>query len=252
MVVSQVYAGGGNSGATFANDFVELFNRGTTSIDLGSWSIQYASATGTSWQPTPLAGSVPAGGYYLIQLASAAAIGGPLPSPDATGTTNLANTGGKIALVRSTNALTCGGAVGSCSADPLVAELESRGYRIVAVPTVGTRVLEVEWPDLKQMDWIVLSSAVAVEVLPEHSDGTDPYAGIDGNVALRAALGGLPPRQRAAVVLRHWVGLDVAEVADLLGCSAGTVRSQTRSTGQATRAVPSRRPASSRTAAWSS
>ena len=34
MVVSQVYAGGGNSGATFANDFVELFNRGATSIDL--------------------------------------------------------------------------------------------------------------------------------------------------------------------------------------------------------------------------
>jgi len=127
MVVSQVYAGGGNSGATFANDFVELFNRGTTSIDLGSWSIQYASATGTSWQPTPLAGSVPAGGYYLVQLASAAAIGGPLPSPDATGTTNLANTGGKIALVRSTNALTCGGAVGSCSADPLVADLIGYG-----------------------------------------------------------------------------------------------------------------------------
>jgi RNA polymerase sigma-70 factor (sigma-E family) len=67
----------------------------------------------------------------------------------------------------------------------------------------------------------------AVDVLPEHGDGTDPYAGIDGNVALRAALGGLPPKQRAAVVLRHWVGLDVAEVADLLGCSAGTVRSQT-------------------------
>ncbi|MEO5877269.1 MAG: SigE family RNA polymerase sigma factor [Streptosporangiaceae bacterium] len=67
----------------------------------------------------------------------------------------------------------------------------------------------------------------AMEALPERCDGSDPYAGIDGNRALRAALGGLPPRQRAAVVLRHWVGLDVAEVADLLGCSAGTVRSQT-------------------------
>ena len=45
MVVSQVYGGGGNSGATYANDFVELLNRGATSVDLGTWSIQYASAT---------------------------------------------------------------------------------------------------------------------------------------------------------------------------------------------------------------
>src|SRR6476661_3906566 len=73
MVVSQVYAGGGNSGATYANDFVEIFNRGTTAIDLGTWSIQYASAAGTSWQATALSGSVQPGRYYLIQLASAAA-----------------------------------------------------------------------------------------------------------------------------------------------------------------------------------
>ena len=75
VVVSQVYGGGGNSGATYANDFVELFNRGTTSIDLGTWSIQYASAAGTTWQATGLSGAVPPGGYYLVQLASAAAIG---------------------------------------------------------------------------------------------------------------------------------------------------------------------------------
>jgi len=43
MVVSQVYAGGGNSGATLTNDFVELFNRGSTAVDLSTWSIQYAS-----------------------------------------------------------------------------------------------------------------------------------------------------------------------------------------------------------------
>ena len=43
VVVSQLYGGGGNSGATYANDFVELFNRGATAVDLGTWSIQYAS-----------------------------------------------------------------------------------------------------------------------------------------------------------------------------------------------------------------
>src|SRR4026208_778903 len=66
MVVSQVVGGGGNSGATCANDFVELFNRGATAVDLGAWSIQYASATGTTWQVTPLSGTVQPGGFVLV------------------------------------------------------------------------------------------------------------------------------------------------------------------------------------------
>src|SRR6476469_397416 len=45
--ITQVYGGGGNSGATFNQDFVELYNEGTAPQDLSTWSIQYASATGT-------------------------------------------------------------------------------------------------------------------------------------------------------------------------------------------------------------
>jgi RNA polymerase sigma-70 factor (sigma-E family) len=63
--------------------------------------------------------------------------------------------------------------------------------------------------------------------LPDHPGPDDPYSRLDTKERLRAALAALPPRQRAAVVLRHWVGLEPAEVADLLGCSSGTVRSQT-------------------------
>jgi len=55
--------------------------------------------------------------------------------------------------------------------DSLVAELESRGYRVSAVPTVGTRTLVVEWPDLKQLDWIVVTSAVGVDALPDTPGG---------------------------------------------------------------------------------
>jgi hypothetical protein len=127
MLVSQVYAGGGNSGATYTNDFVELFNRGAAPVDLSAWSVQYASAAGTTWQVTPLSGSVQPGRYFLVQLASAAAIGSPLPTPDATGTANLANSGGKVALVRGATALTCGASPGSCSPDPLVADLVGYG-----------------------------------------------------------------------------------------------------------------------------
>ena len=41
------------------------------------------------------------------------------------------------------------------------------------------------------------------------------------------ALQGLPKRTRAVLILRFWVDLPVDQVADLLGCSPGTVKSQT-------------------------
>lgn len=127
VVVSQVFAGGGNSGAPYANDFVELFNRGSTTIDVSGWTIQYASASGTSWQATALTGSIAPGRHYLVQLASAAAVGSPLPPPDATGTTNLAVSGGKVAVVRDATALTCGGTAGSCSAVTSIADFVGYG-----------------------------------------------------------------------------------------------------------------------------
>ena len=38
LVISQVYGGGGNSGATFKNDFIELFNRGDATVSLAARS----------------------------------------------------------------------------------------------------------------------------------------------------------------------------------------------------------------------
>lgn len=54
--------------------------------------------------------------------------------------------------------------------DPLVAELQGRGYRVSAVPTVVTRPVAAKWPDLDGYDWIVLTSAAAVEALPALPD----------------------------------------------------------------------------------
>jgi RNA polymerase sigma-70 factor (sigma-E family) len=53
--------------------------------------------------------------------------------------------------------------------------------------------------------------------------------GFEEREAVHRALADLPPRMRAAVVLRHWLQLDVRETADVLGCSEGTVKSQTAS-----------------------
>ncbi len=108
-VISQVYGGGGNAGASYRNDFIEVFNRGATTIDLSGWSVQYTSATGTTWQVTPLCSSGPCllrpATYFLVQEASAGGNGETLPAPDATGTIPMAATAGKVALVNSLNAL---------------------------------------------------------------------------------------------------------------------------------------------------
>jgi hypothetical protein len=45
-VISQIYGGRGNLGATYTHDFIELFNPTDAPISLTGWSIQYASATG--------------------------------------------------------------------------------------------------------------------------------------------------------------------------------------------------------------
>jgi hypothetical protein len=126
IVVSQIFGGGGNAGAPFASDYVELFNRSNAGVDVTGWSVQYATAAGTSWSATPLAGTIPAGRSYLVQLAGGAT-GAALPTPDATGPTNLSATAGKIALVRGADALTCGATAGSCSSAALLEDLVGYG-----------------------------------------------------------------------------------------------------------------------------
>lgn len=107
VVISEVYGGGGNSGAVFTHDFVELYNRGAGPVSLSGWSVQYASASGSSWAVTPLSGTIQPGRHYLVRLASGGSAGTAPPTPDATGTTNLSASSGKVALRTTTTALTC-------------------------------------------------------------------------------------------------------------------------------------------------
>ncbi len=105
IVISQVYGGGGNSGATFTNDFIELFNRGTSAVDVSGWSVQYASASGSSWSVTNLSGTIQPGQYYLVQEAQGNGGTTPLPIPDATGAIAMSGSNGKVVLNSSTTAL---------------------------------------------------------------------------------------------------------------------------------------------------
>jgi uncharacterized protein len=115
VVISQVYGGGGNAGSTYTNDFVELYNRSTAAVSLSGWTIQYASATGATWQSTPLTGSIAPGGYYLVQEANGTAGTTALPTPDAFGTIPMSGTAGKVALrnVATTCTNPCSSAAGT-------------------------------------------------------------------------------------------------------------------------------------------
>jgi len=109
LVISQVYGGGGNSGATLRNDFVELFNRGTAPIDLAGWSLQYASSTGSTWNnKTNLSGVLAPGQYFLVQQLAGAGGTTNLPTPDLLGTIALAAANGKLALLSTTVEITTG------------------------------------------------------------------------------------------------------------------------------------------------
>ncbi len=110
IVISQLYGGGGNSGATLKSDFIELFNAGTSAVDVSNWSVQYSSASGTSWQVTSLCAgggtcTIAPGHYFLIQEAQGSAGTADLPTPDSTGTISMSATAAKVALVNNPTAL---------------------------------------------------------------------------------------------------------------------------------------------------
>lgn len=65
-----------------------------------------------------------------------------------------------------------------------------------------------------------------VAALPEQVSG-DRSAEVDLRLSLERALLALPPRKRAVLVLRYFEDLPEAQVAEILGCTVGTVRSQT-------------------------
>ena len=117
VVIAEVYGGGGNSGATLTSDFVELRNLGPVPVDLSTWSVQYASASGSTWQRTALAGTLVPGGTYLVQQAKGAGGTTPLPPPDATGTTAMAGGSGKVALTSSAAACTGNACAGAALVD---------------------------------------------------------------------------------------------------------------------------------------
>lgn len=111
LVISQVYGAGGNSGALYTADYVEIHNVSGVSQSLSGLSVQYASASATgAWTGVYAlpAASIPAGGYYLVQMSTAGTVGSALPTPDAVAAPAIAMSGtsGRVAIVNGTTAVT--------------------------------------------------------------------------------------------------------------------------------------------------
>ena len=105
VIITEVYGGGGNSGATLKNDFIELYNTTEESINLGGWSLQYYSATGTTQSSAanaffvfPASRFIPAKGHLLIQAAAGSGGTQDFSAPDVISEIALGATGGKIIL----------------------------------------------------------------------------------------------------------------------------------------------------------
>ncbi len=134
VVINEVYGGGGNSGATLRSDFVELFNASDAAVSLDGWSVQYASATGNSWQVTELSGSIPAGEHYLVKQADGTGGTVPLPTPDTAGSIAMGGSNAKVALVSTTVAMSCGS---GCAALPDVVDYVGIGSATDAAGTAA-------------------------------------------------------------------------------------------------------------------
>lgn len=122
IVISQVYGGGGNQGAALKNDFIEVFNRGSVRVDLSGWTVQYASASGSTWQRTKLSGLLRPGQHYLVQENEGNGGSVALPTPDAIGSIRMSASSGKVALVNNATSLS-----GSSPSDPAMIDLVGYG-----------------------------------------------------------------------------------------------------------------------------
>ncbi|HEV9035121.1 MAG TPA: choice-of-anchor J domain-containing protein [Puia sp.] len=147
IVVNQVYGGGGNSGSLFSNDFIELFNDGDTAVNLSGWSVQYASATGSSWQVTPLGAIIPPHGFFLVGESQGANATAPLPSPDVSGTISMSATSGKVLLSNSIAAQSGANPAGPTVIDIVGYGPTATGFEGAPAPVLTNSTADLRTPD---------------------------------------------------------------------------------------------------------
>jgi hypothetical protein len=181
--ISQVYGGGGNSGSTYTNDFIEIYNQASTPVDLTGWSVQYSSAGATSWVATGLCPSgtciLGPGHYFLVKESQGTGGTTDLPPADATGTLALSGTNGKVALVADTVLLS-----GACPAGGSLVDLVGYGSANCSenapTPSLSNTTAAVRRgngctdTDNNAGDFVTIGPIPRNGAAPPHSCGGDP------------------------------------------------------------------------------
>ncbi len=135
LVIRQLYGGGGNSGATLKNDFIELFNAGAAPLSLTGLSVQYAPSKQSFGTSKATISELPdallaPGQSFLIQAAQGSAGTVELPTADLSDDTPIAMSAsaGRVALVQGTSGLDCGALAQPCAAEALARIIDLVGY----------------------------------------------------------------------------------------------------------------------------
>ncbi|MGP6170856.1 ExeM/NucH family extracellular endonuclease [Microbacterium sp. A204] len=180
VVINEAYLSGGSAGAAFTNKFVELYNPTDADIVLDGMSLQYRSATGTGNfnSVIALSGTIPAGGYFLVQGGSNGTAGAALPTPDQTSSLSPSGTTGTLALVQGTSAaaLTPGSIV---SADGVVDLLGYGGSNTfetapATAPANNQDVKSLNRADGVDTDDNSADFSLSATITPQGTGTTDP------------------------------------------------------------------------------
>jgi len=142
VIITQVYGGGGNSGAAYKSDFIEFYNTTDSDIDISGWTVYYVAATSSSTTVKyefPLNTRIKAGKHFALKCADGAGV-----QPawnvtfDETSTMALSGSSGKVILLKSNAAFTL-------STPPTLNEIINNtdfidyvGYGTTAVPIWGS------------------------------------------------------------------------------------------------------------------
>jgi len=131
MRISQIYTRGGEAGAIYQSDFIELINRGNSTVDINGWTLNITTFEGSSISRIGIrfmsSGSIPipAGAHLLFQFTTGGANGQPVNGDFPVPFISLGSTGGQIALTGKdqTLSLDC-----PASPDPTGAVVDYVGY----------------------------------------------------------------------------------------------------------------------------
>ncbi|MDU0479855.1 ExeM/NucH family extracellular endonuclease [Staphylococcus chromogenes] len=197
VVINEAYGGGGNTGAPFTNDFIELYNPTDAPIDLGGYVLEYFSAKGTSGGKESLTGTIAPKGYFLAQM-SGGANGVALPTADYVGKLAMSGTNGSVQLTKGATVVdTLGWGTATVK--------ESTAAAATANPTSAQRVTPGVDTDNNSADFVVATPT------PQNSGGAalEPTAPVQPGVIMPIAdiqgTGATAPHVDQSVTTRGFV-----------------------------------------------